>query len=64
MVWHSDGEQRLRTRLAVLTQYRHVTDKRRTNGQTDRHLAMAQSELCIALRNNKIVSTVIRLSVC
>jgi len=38
MVWLPEGERM--TRLAVSTQYRRVTE-RKTNAQTDRHLATA-----------------------
>jgi len=40
MVWLADGEKSLTIRLAVLTEYRRVTDGQ-TNGQTDRHLSKA-----------------------
>ena len=46
MVWLADGGNSMKVCLAVFTQYRHVTD-RMTDGQTEGHLATAQSALCI-----------------
>ena len=44
MVVLPDGEKTLRIFVTVYTEYWRVTD-----GQTDRHLAMAQSALCICV---------------
>jgi len=44
MVWLSDGGKSLMICLAVLTQYRRVTDRR-----TDRQLATALSVICISI---------------
>ena len=61
IMWLLDGKKSL-TCLAVLSEYRRVTDgqtDRRTNGRTDRqtdrqiHLATPQSALCTASRGNK-----------
>jgi len=46
MVWLSDCEKCLRIHLAILTEYRHVTNTWRYI-QTDRHLATAQYTQCI-----------------
>ena len=44
-----DGEEIMTLAFFVLTQYRRVTD-RRTDGQTDRHVAIAITRASIASR--------------
>ena len=53
MVWLPSNEKSVMIGLAVLIEYRCVTD-RQTDKRTDRHLATAQSALCIALCGNYI----------
>ena len=54
-MWLSDGGKTLMIYLVVSTEYRRVTGKR-TDVQTDRHLATALSALCIRVAWQKLSS--------